>query len=145
MNLPHSGRQSACSLLGNTARLGIQGQITNMEWAQWLEQVYKNADYDLTIISHVEPMDIGIYGRDKYYFNYQSPAFREVMAKLDAATDPAERSALLKQAQELIADDYVNAYLFQLAKTGVAKAEIEGLWENAPMPANDLTGVRWKE
>ncbi len=125
--------------------VGIQTQITNMEWAQWLEQVYKNADYDLTIISHVEPMDIGIYGRDKYYFNYQSPAFREVMAKLDAATDPAERSALLKQAQELIADDYVNAYLFQLAKTGVAKAEIEGLWENAPMPANDLTGVRWKE
>jgi peptide/nickel transport system substrate-binding protein len=125
--------------------VGIQTQITNMEWAQWLEQVYKNADYDLTIISHVEPMDIGIYGRDKYYFNYQSPAFREVMAKLDAATDPAERSALLKQAQELIADDYVNAYLFQLAKTGVAKAEIEGLWENAPMPANDLTGVHWKD
>ena len=125
--------------------VGIQTQITDMEWAQWLEQVYKNADYDLTIISHVEPMDIGIYGRDKYYFNYQSPAFREVMAKLDAATDPAERSALLKQAQELIADDYVNAYLFQLAKTGVAKAEIEGLWENAPMPANDLTGVHWKE
>ncbi len=125
--------------------VGIDTQITNMEWAQWLEQVYKNADYDLTIISHVEPMDIGIYGRDKYYFNYQNPAFREVMAKLDAATDPAERSDLLKQAQELIADDYVNVYLFQLAKTGVAKAELEGLWANAPMPANDLTGVHWKE
>ena len=54
-------------------------------------------------------------------------------------------SSLLKQAQEIIAADYANAYLFQLAKTGVAKAEIEGLWENAPMPANDLTGVRWKE
>ena len=40
---------------------------------------------------------------------------------------------------------YANAYLFQLAKTGVAKAEIEGLWENAPMPANDLTGVHWKD
>ena len=125
--------------------IGIQTQITNMEWAQWLEQVYKNADYDLTIISHVEPMDIGIYGRDKYYFNYQNPALREVLAKLEAATDPGERSDLLKQAQEIIANDHVNAYLFQLAKTGVAKAEIEGLWENAPMPANDLTGVHWKD
>ena len=125
--------------------VGIQTQITNMEWAQWLEQVYKNADYDLTIISHVEPMDIGIYGRDKYYFNYKNPAFRETMSQLDAATDPAQRSTLLKQAQQIIADDYVNAYLFQLAKTGVAKAELEGLWENAPMPANDLTGVYWRE
>jgi peptide/nickel transport system substrate-binding protein len=125
--------------------VGIDTQITNMEWAQWLEQVFKNADYDLTIISHVEPMDIGIYGRDKYYFNYQNPAFRETLSQLDAATDPAERSKLLKQAQQIIADDYVNAYLFQLPKTGVAKAEIQGLWENAPMPANDLTGVHWKE
>ncbi|WP_347267372.1 ABC transporter substrate-binding protein [Paracoccus sp. (in: a-proteobacteria)] len=125
--------------------VGIDTQITNMEWAQWLEQVFRNADYDLTIISHVEPMDIGIYGRDKYYFNYHNPDFNAAMAKLDAATDPAQRSALLARAQEIIASDYANAFLFQLAKTGVAKAELEGLWENSPMPANDLTGVRWKE
>ncbi|WJS84627.1 ABC transporter substrate-binding protein [Paracoccus sp. TOH] len=125
--------------------VGIQTRITNMEWAQWLEQVFKNADYDLTIISHVEPMDIGIYGRANYYFNYRNPAFDKVMARLDAATEPAERSALLKQAQQILADDHANAFLFQLAKTGVAKAEIEGLWENAPMPANDLTAVHWKE
>jgi peptide/nickel transport system substrate-binding protein len=39
----------------------------------------------------------------------------------------------------------VNAYLFQLAKTGVAKAGIEGLWANSPTQANDLTGVRWTQ
>lgn len=125
--------------------VGIQTTTTNMEWAQWLEQVFKNADYDLTVISHVEPMDIGIYARKGYYFNYTNPDLQAVMAKLDAATDPAARSALLKQAQQIIADDYANAYLFQLAKTGVAKAEIEGLWENAPMPANDLTAVHWRD
>ncbi|MDT1060409.1 ABC transporter substrate-binding protein [Paracoccus sp. CPCC 101403] len=125
--------------------VGIQTQITNMEWAQWLEQVFKNADYDLTIISHVEPMDIGIYGRKGYYFNYSNPAFNDMMTQLDAATDPAQRSALLKQAQEIIARDYANAFIFQLPKIGVAKAEIQGLWENAPMPANDLSQVRWGE
>jgi len=125
--------------------VGIQTRITNMEWAQWLEQVFKNADYDLTIISHVEPMDLGIYARKDYYFNYRNPDFDATMARLDAATDPAERSALLRRAQESLADDYANGFLFQLAKTGVAKAEIEGLWENAPMPANDLTGVHWAQ
>jgi peptide/nickel transport system substrate-binding protein len=65
------------------------------------------------------------------------------MDKLNLTTDPAARSALLKEAQEVIAKDYVNGYLFQLAKTGVANAKIEGLWENSPTQANDLTGVRW--
>ena len=43
----------------------------------------------------------------------------------------------------MIAGDHVNAFLFQLAKTGVADERIEGLWENAPTQANDLTRVRW--
>ncbi|SMO68361.1 ABC transporter substrate-binding protein [Paracoccus laeviglucosivorans] len=123
--------------------VGIKTQITNVEWAQWLGPIFQNADYDLTIISHVEPMDLGIYARPDYYFKYQNPAFNQVMAQLDAATQPAERSELLKQAQKLLADDYTNIFLFQLAKTGVAKAQIEGLWENTPMPANDLSHVRW--
>ncbi|TKW68612.1 MAG: ABC transporter substrate-binding protein [Paracoccus denitrificans] len=125
--------------------VGIETEATNMEWAQWLETVYKGKDYDLTIISHVEPMDIGIYTRDDYYFNYSNDALKAVMSEVNTTTDDAQRSELLKQAQTLIADDFVNAYLFQLAKTGVANAKVEGLWENAPTPANDLSQVHWTE
>ena len=46
---------------------------------------------------------------------------------------------------DIIADDYVNGYLFQLAKPGVANANIVGLWENSPTQANDLTGVSWTQ
>ena len=123
--------------------VGIETQIENLEWAQWLETVFKGKDFDLTIVSHTEPMDINIYARPDYYFQYDNPELQEVMAELDVATDPAARTALLQSAQTIIAEDYVNAYLFQLAKTGVANAKIEGLWENAPTQANDLTGVRW--
>ena len=116
-----------------------------MEWAQWLETVFKGGDFDLTVISHTEPMDIDIYARPDYYFHYAKPEFVALMDKLKATVDEAERSAALKQGQEMIARDYVNAYLFQLAKTGVADARIEGLWENSPNQSNDLTGVRWTE
>ena len=125
--------------------VGIETEATNMEWAQWLETVYKGKDYDLTIISHVEPMDIGIYTRDDYYFNYKNDALKAVMAEVNTTTDDARRSELLKEAQTIIADDYANGYLFQLAKTGVADARIEGLWENSPTPANDLSKVHWTE
>ena len=64
---------------------------------------------------------------------------------LDSLTNPDDRTAVLRAMQERIAEQYVNGYLFQLAKTGVADARIEGLWENAPTQANDLTKVRWAE
>ncbi|MBY6154003.1 ABC transporter substrate-binding protein [Vannielia litorea] len=123
--------------------VGIETEITNMEWAQWLEQVFKGRDFDLTIVSHTEPMDINIYARDDYYFQYADPDFKSMMTLLEGTSDPAARSEILKSAQEKIAGDFVNGYLFQLPKTGVANAKIEGLWENAPTQANDLTGVRW--
>ena len=43
--------------------VGIDAKIVNVEWAQWLEQVFKGHDFGLTIVSHTEPMDIGIYAR----------------------------------------------------------------------------------
>lgn len=142
---PTYARRGGEIVAAQLAAVGIKTQITNLEWAQWLETVFKGHDFDLTIVSHTEPMDINIYARDDYYFGYATPQFKELMAELDRTTDPAERSAQLKEAQEIIAKDYVNAYLFQLAKTGVANAKIEGLWENAPTQANDLTGVRWTD
>jgi peptide/nickel transport system substrate-binding protein len=125
------------------AAVGIQTRITSMEWAQWLETVFKGGDFDLTVISHTEPLDIDIYARPDYYFGYARPDFVVLMGQLQGAVTPQQRGDLYRQAQEMIASDYVNAFLFQLAKTGVADARIQGLWENAPTQANDLTRVRW--
>jgi peptide/nickel transport system substrate-binding protein len=140
---PPYARRGGEIIASQLRAVGIETEITNLEWAQWLEQVFKGRDFDLTIVSHTEPMDIGIYARDDYYFQYADPDFQEIMAELDVTADPAARTELLKAAQTRIAEDYVNAYLFQLAKTGVANAKIVGLWENSPTQANDLTAVHW--
>ena len=123
---------------------GIDAEIIPVEWAQWLEQVFRGNDFDLTIVSHTEPQDIGIYAREKYYFNYDSPALKAVMADLTKSSDPAKRNALLANAQQIIANDAVNGYLFQLAKLGVWRKGLKGLWRNSPVQANDVTGVRWE-
>ncbi|MFN0114959.1 MAG: ABC transporter substrate-binding protein [Paracoccaceae bacterium] len=140
---PTYARRGGEIIASQLAAVGIRTEITNVEWAQWLEQVFTNKDFDLTIVSHTEPADINIYARPDYYFQYGKPDFVALMDKLNVTTDPAQRSAILMDAQTMIAQDYVNAYLFQLAKTGVANAKIEGLWENAPNQSNDLTKVRW--
>ncbi|WP_289042758.1 ABC transporter substrate-binding protein [uncultured Aliiroseovarius sp.] len=142
---PSYARRGGEIVAAQLRAVGIDTEISNLEWAQWIEQVFKGKDFDLTIVSHTEPADINIYARPDYYFQYDNPDFQALIAELNVTADPAQRSELNKQAQQMIAEDYVNGYLFQLAKTGVADANIKGLWENAPTQANDLTGVSWAE
>jgi peptide/nickel transport system substrate-binding protein len=125
--------------------VGIDAQIVNMEWAQWLEQVFTNKDFGLTIVSHTEPMDIGIYARSDYYFGGRDPVVVALMDGLAGMTDAADRNAVLVAVQQRVAERATNVFLFQLAKTGVADARIRGLWENMPTQANDMTGVYWEE
>jgi len=142
---PSYARRGGEIIAAQLRAVGIDAEISNLEWAQWLEQVFKGKDYGLTIVSHTEPMDIGIYARPDYYFQYDNPAFQQLMKDLDLASDPAKRSEILKAAQTMIAKDYVNGYLFQLARTSVANAKIKGMWENSPTQATDLTGVYWED
>ena len=142
---PSYARRGGEIIAAQLAEVGIEAELIPVEWAQWLEQVFKGRDYDLTIVSHTEPMDIGIYARDDYYFDYKSADFAAIMAKLDGAADPDLRNSLLGEAQTRLAEDSVNGFLFQLAKHGVWSAKLDGLWENSPVQANDLTEVRWAE
>lgn len=142
---PSYARRGGEIIAAQLREVGITVEITNLEWAQWLEEVFRGYDFGMTIVSHTEPMDIGIYGRPDYYFQYGKDEFKALMDQLNETSDQDARTAILQDAQRMIADDYVNAYLFQLAKTGVANAKIVGLWENAPTQANDLTAVYWEE
>ena len=142
---PSYARRGGEIIAAQLAEVGITAEIINVEWAQWLETVFRGKDFGMTIISHTEPMDIGIYARPDYYFQYDNAAFQELMTKLNGTTDPDERSTMLKEAQENIANDYVNGYLFQLAYPVIAKAGLKGLWKDAPTQAVDLTAVSWSE
>ena len=142
---PSYARRGGEIIAAQLAQVGIKAEIINVEWAQWLETVFRGKDFGLTIVSHTEPMDIGIYARPDYYFQYDNSGFQDLMTTLNGTTNPDKRMALLQEAQETIAKDYVNGYLFQLASLSVAKADLQGLWANAPTQATDLTAVSWAE
>ncbi|MEL6947050.1 MAG: ABC transporter substrate-binding protein [Pseudomonadota bacterium] len=142
---PSYARRGGEIIAAQLRAVGIDLEIIPVEWGVWVPEVFKGKDFDLTIVSHTEPMDIGIYGRADYYFNYDSAAFKAVMGKLDVEAEEAKRYTLMAQAQKIITDDAVNGFLFQLAKAGVWNAKINGLWENSPIQANDLTNVSWSK
>ncbi len=124
--------------------VGVDVRIEALEWASWLDRVFARHDFDLTIIAHTEPNDIGIYARPDYYFGYQNPAFARVIEDLAITLPGAERTRLLHAAQRLLAEDVANVFLFQLPKLGVWDARLQGLWANAPIQAKDVTSARWR-
>ncbi|OLP57822.1 ABC transporter substrate-binding protein [Xaviernesmea oryzae] len=143
--MPYAPR-SAEILQAMFAEIGVTMTIEPTEFpAKWVQDVFKSTDYDMTIVAHAEPMDLDIYARDPYYFNYKNPAYNAVLDKIEQTTDAAEQDKLYGEAQTILADDVPALYLFVLPKLGVWNAKLKGLWENEPIPANVLTEVHWEE
>ncbi|UYN99469.1 MAG: ABC transporter substrate-binding protein [Devosia sp.] len=138
-------RLSGQIVASQLAEVGIRVELINVEWAQWLEDVLTNKDFDLTIVSHVEPFDIGIYANPDYYFGYDNAEVQSLNETLNATTDEAERKRLAQEFQTIIAQDAVNGYLFELAQTGVWNAKLEGMWQNAPVEGLVLRDIHWME
>ena len=138
-------QRSAEIIRNQLLELNITADIVQVEWARWLEVVYSEANYESTIIAHVEPMDIGIYADPGYYFRYDSQEFRDIVAAANRATDSGEQAEYWAAAQRRLADDAVNAFLFELPKVGVAAAGLIGLWRNWPMFINDIAALHWAE
>ncbi len=139
---PQYARKGGEIVAAQLAKVGIVAKIENVEWAQWLSGAFKG-NYDLTIISHVEPLDFDRYADPAYYWGYESKAYKELLAKYNTTTDAKARLKLVGDIQKLLAADSVNAYLFQLPQFAVARKPLKGLWSSSPIFANDLAALSW--
>ena len=140
---PPYARQGGEVITAQLAKIGIVAKIESVEWAQWLSGTYTNKNYDLTIISHVEPFDLGNFAKPGYYWGYESPKFNELFDKIQNSPRPADRAKLLGDAQRMIANDAVHAFLYQPQWITVANKNIRGLWKDMPIFVNDLSALSW--
>jgi peptide/nickel transport system substrate-binding protein len=137
-------RQGGEVIAAQLAKVGINAKLESLEWAQWLSGVYGQKAYDLTVISHVEPLDFGNFARPGYYWGYESSKFNELWERINTTADATQRNKLMADAQRLVADDAVAAYLYQPTWITVAKAGLKGLWKDAPILANELSSLSWQ-
>ena len=127
----------------NLKKIGVNVRIEQIEWGQWLSRVFREADYDLTIIGHAEAWDIKNYANPKYYFRYDSPKFQELFAKSETTVDEKARRDLYVQMQKLMVEDAPVVWLFMHPRLAVAKKGVQGLWKDLPASAADLSEVSW--
>jgi len=140
---PPYARQGGEVIAAQLAKIGIIAKIENVEWAQWLSGTYTNKNYDLTIISHVEPFDLANFAKPSYYWGYESPQFAALFDKIQNSPRVADRAKLLGDAQRMLANDAVHAFLYQPQWVTVANKNLKGLWKDMPVFVNDVSALSW--
>ena len=116
-------------------------KIEQIEWSQWLGRVFREADYDLTIIGHAESWDIANFANPKYYFRYDSAKFQGLFQKSEATMDDKARRDLYVQMQKMLAEDAPVVFLYMHPRLAVARKGVDGLWKDLPVSAADLSEV----
>jgi len=140
---PAYARKGGEVIAAQLAKVGVIAKIENVEWAQWLAGPFKG-NFDLTIVDHVEPLDYMQYTNPQYYWGYDSKAFRDLVAKHAATTDPNERTKLFGDIQRMLAADSVNGFIWNRAQVAVSRKGLKGLWSSSPIFANDMAAVAWQ-
>ncbi len=123
--------------------VGIDLQIKKIGWGQWLQKVFANSEYELTIIGHAEAFDISIYANPDYYFQYDNPEFAEIVKKAEKEIDETRRRAYYAIAQWILAEDAPSAFLFSAPSLPAMKHCVKNWWSDYPIPVVDVTRV-WK-
>ncbi|MFN3937725.1 MAG: ABC transporter substrate-binding protein [Gemmobacter sp.] len=122
---------------------GIEVKVEGVEWGFWLEEVFRNKNYDLTIIAHTSPNDMGNFARGPgYFYGYEDEEFVALWNEIRTTVDDDTRNELLRQGQRHLTERAVHGFLFQLPLIGVFRDGVEGFWPSQPVLFQPLKDVR---
>lgn len=125
--------------------VGIDAKVENVEWGFWIGEIYKKQNYDMTIIAHTSPNDMGNFARGKkYFYGFEEKEFTDLWAAIRAEADPAKRNELLKQGQKYLAENAIHGFLFQLPKLGVYRKGLTGFWQSSPVLFQSMVDISWE-
>jgi len=137
--------RSAEVLVNQFAKVGIRAKIEQIEWGQWLSQVWKDANYEMSIIGHAEAWDIGNFANPNYYFRWDNAEFRRLYKESEVTVDDKKRRELYVTMQNMLADEAPAVWLFMHPRLVVAKKGVTGIWKDLPVPSFDLSEVAWQK
>lgn len=126
--------------------VGIRVSIELVDWNTWLDRVFSQADYDLTVVGHPGRVDPALMltpygaGRLTYYFRrgWRSEEVETLLVEGETTADPELRRAIYARVQEILAEEVVNYYIQDMAAILVLRSGVGGV-EVFPVYVLDLT------
>jgi peptide/nickel transport system substrate-binding protein len=107
--------------------VGLSVEIRPVTWEEWLDRVFTKADYDLTIVCHIERNDLAIYANPDYYFRFDNAEYQRLIGDASAAASQAARNDALRAAARLLSEQSASDWLWLMPNLQVAKRNVAGV------------------
>lgn len=123
------------------AAIGVTAEIELIPFNTWIQKVFLNKDYDMTIIGHAESFDLNAYAIDGYYFNWNNAPYKALYEKALVASTDAERYRLYAAMQIMLADQVPGVWAFSAPYIAATRKNVVGWWAGQPTPNMNVTRV----
>ncbi len=130
--------------------VGIDAKINLVEWATWLSDVYKERNFEATVVGFDASfltaralLERWISDNSKNMINFNDPEYDRVLKEAFAATNEEEQTALYKQAEKILSDDAANVYLMDPNDLTVISKKLDG-YIFYPLFVIDLAKIYYK-
>ena len=107
--------------------VGFDVSIKPVTWEEWLDRVFTKADYDLTIVCHIERNDMAIYANPEYYFRFDNPEYQQLIAAAGTAETAEARTKSLRAAARILSEQSASDWLWLIPNLQVAKRDVAGV------------------
>ncbi len=124
-------RDSQEFVAASLKKIGINVTLKPVAWGEWIDRVFTKANYDMSIVCHIERNDMSIYANPNYYFKYNSAEYQGLLKKASSSKTPAGQVGFLKKAARILAEDSPSDWLFLQARNQVARKSVTGFPANS--------------
>lgn len=125
--------------------LGLQVELEIVEWGTWLERVYTQRDYDVSIIGlagRLDPHAILVrYTTDssRNFFNFSNQRYDELIAQGLKASGQ-ERRQIYLEAQEILARELPGIFVMDPPQLAAMAEDLQG-WQSYPTYVVDVASL----
>lgn len=121
------GTQLGDQLRSQLEAAGIDLRVNVVEFTTWLQDVYKNKQYDLSMVDHNESHDFGQWADPTYYYGYDNKQVQDLYAKAMLCANEHESAKLLAKAARIISKDAPADWLFNYRVVTAKVKNLEGM------------------
>ncbi len=129
--------------------VGIDAKIELIEWASWLEDVYKNANYQSTIVGLSGKLDPdSVLGRYEStyasnFFHFANEEYDELITAARVELDQEKRAEEYKRCQEILTEEAAAVYLTDPNLIVACRKDLKG-FTFYPVTFYDFSTLRYE-
>ena len=113
-------------LQSELSKVGVTVKINIITANEWYTKIYQQHDFQATLQEHVNHRDIVFYGNPDFYWGYDNPEVIKLIADSESAASTDEQTALLKKANEIIANEAASDWLYLYPQIVVSSSKVSG-------------------